>query len=141
MRFVFLLWALVFLVFGAAAVFGSDSASLEDVTPAAVDAGWLSSVVVDLAVKHPWIVTVLLCIALLRVVFKPIVTAAHWYVNRTPSEEDNLMLGRVERSVWFTWLSWFIDFFASIKINPQTEGQNRLAGFIQKGETVSRWGR
>lgn len=136
MRFVFLGWVLTFvMVLAARATFAAAAA-----TGGPEGGGWelwLSSVLVDLADQHPVIVTLLLAMALLRVVFKPLVTLAHWYVLRTKSKEDDAALERVERSRWYAWVTWIIDFFASIKVTPRTEGQKRLAGVVTQAEALA----
>ncbi|MBI5770898.1 MAG: hypothetical protein HZA93_24180 [Verrucomicrobia bacterium] len=75
--------------------------------------------IVTFAQNHPWLVSVLVVIASLRVVFKPIVSVAEAYVRSTPTPDDDAMLEKVEHSRAFKIVAWLIDYLGSIKIGPQ----------------------
>jgi hypothetical protein len=109
MRLVFCVWVLLLLLIGAA-VFGAE------IPPAPPEIPVDASFVIELAVKHPWIVTVLVAIASLRLLFKPVFTIWHAIVARTASTEDDAFLERVENSEALKWLLWFVDLIASIKL-------------------------
>lgn len=79
--------------------------------------GWLTGVLLDLAFRHPWILTLLSVIGLLRLVCKPIMAWLHGHVARTESPADDALLARVEASPWFRILSWLVDYLGSIKLD------------------------
>ncbi|MBI5693651.1 MAG: hypothetical protein HZC55_26540 [Verrucomicrobia bacterium] len=75
--------------------------------------------IVGFAEKHPWLVTALALIATLRLVFKPLMSAASAYVKSTPGTADDAMLDRVEHSTAFRVAAWLLDYLGSIKVGPQ----------------------
>ncbi len=75
--------------------------------------------IVGFAAKYPWLVTVLAVVATLRLVFKPIMSAAAVYVKSTASPDDDALLERVEHSRAFKVAAWLLDYLGSIKVGPQ----------------------
>lgn len=75
--------------------------------------------IVGFAERHPWLVTALAVIATLRLVFKPLMSAAHVFVRSTPGTADDAMLDRVEHSTAFRIFAWLLDYLGSIKVGPQ----------------------
>lgn len=75
--------------------------------------------IVQLALKHPWLVTLLALIATLRLVFKPLVSAFEAHVRSTPQSTDDEAFDRVTHSRAFRVGAWFLDYFGSIKVGPQ----------------------
>ncbi|MFO1461250.1 MAG: hypothetical protein U1G08_17840 [Verrucomicrobiota bacterium] len=79
--------------------------------------GQLTAFLIDLALRHPWIVTVFGLIGFLRVIFKPAMALLHGYVATTQDKSDDELLEKVERSWIFVAFSWLIDFFGSVKLD------------------------
>ena len=79
----------------------------------------ISSFITSTAATHPWLVTIASIMGLLRMLFKPIVSAFESYVKSTPSVEDDALVQRVEASGPFKAFAWCLDWFGSIKVGPQ----------------------
>ncbi|MES2697500.1 MAG: hypothetical protein V4773_28800 [Verrucomicrobiota bacterium] len=75
--------------------------------------------IVSFAESHPWVLTLLAVIATLRLVFKPLMSAVHVYVQSTAGESDDAFLDKVEHSRAYKILAWLLDYFGSIKVGPQ----------------------
>lgn len=75
--------------------------------------------IVSFAQSHPWLLTVLAAIATMRLVFKPLMSAAHVFVKSTPSTSDDALLDKVEHSRAFKVAAWLLDYLGSIKVGPQ----------------------
>lgn len=75
--------------------------------------------IVSLAASYPWLVTLLTVIAALRLVFKPLMSALHAYVQSTASPTDDELLARVEHSRAYKVAAWLLDYLGSIKVGPQ----------------------
>jgi hypothetical protein len=75
--------------------------------------------IVSLAQSHPWLLTALAVIASLRLVFKPLMSAAHVFVQSTPSTSDDELLAKVEHSRSYKIAAWLLDYLGSIKVGPQ----------------------
>lgn len=75
--------------------------------------------IVTLAIKFPWVLTVLAVMGGLRFFFKPIVSAAEAYVKSTPSTNDDELYAKATHSLAFKIIAWALDFFASVKVGPQ----------------------
>lgn len=98
---------------------------------AAPDASAISSVALDtaatvaepfivtMAQKYTWLVTLLAIVGTLRLVFKPLVSAAHVFVQSTPSTSDDEALAKVEASRAFKVFAWLLNYLGSIKVGPQ----------------------
>lgn len=69
--------------------------------------------------QYPVMASILVVIGGLRVVFKPIFTVLHAYVEYTSSPTDNVLLDTVEKSSIYKGVSWLLDFFGSIKLTPK----------------------
>lgn len=87
----------------------------------------VSDAIAKLALKAPWISTVLLVMGACRVLIKPLFTFLHAVVQVTPSRRDDDLLAKAESSTWFRWLNWVLDYVFSIKlIHPQTTAPVQL---------------
>lgn len=71
---------------------------------------------VNLAVRHPWLGVLLLLVACARLGLKPLMAAAHRYVESTAGPEDDEALARFEASPAFRWLSFALDVLGSVKL-------------------------
>jgi hypothetical protein len=100
------------LVAGSCAVVAQTNAVVTITADAPV---WLT----DAVTKYPWIATVLLVMGALRIVFKPLCSAVHWYVDQTASEKDNAAFEKVEASKVFKAFSFILDYAASVKLNKK----------------------
>lgn len=56
----------------------------------------------------------------LRVVFKPLMVFLSAMVAATPSKIDDSVLARIQASPAYSWLSFALDYVASLKL-PQTK--------------------
>jgi hypothetical protein len=72
--------------------------------------------ILEFAQKNPNVASILIIMAALRMVIKPIQDAARWYVSQTESVEDDKQLDEIEQSKWFKGLSWVLNYVASVKI-------------------------
>ena len=79
--------------------------------------GKLTGFLIDLAFRHPWIVTLLGLIGFLRVILKPAMALLHGYVATTQDKGDDELLEKVERSWIFAAFSWLLDFLGSVKLD------------------------
>ena len=75
--------------------------------------------IVALAMKAPWIITILAVMGGLRFFFKPIISLIESYVKSTPQSNDDEYFDKVEHSRVFKLIAWALDFFASVKVGPQ----------------------
>lgn len=98
--------AVVFLFPPAVAVAQEAPVPFDAETAARIAEPW----VVSIAKDHPWIATVLLVMAALRMVFKPIMSLA--LSRRGPASSSP------ETSSWYRAIAWILDFGASIKLPP-----------------------
>ena len=77
-------------------------------------AGWL----VSLAQSHPWILSAVAVVGVLRVINKPLFSFLHTVVDATPSPKDNEVLGKAESSSIYKAVCYVLDLLGSIKL-PQ----------------------
>ena len=76
----------------------------------------IAQMVLGFVQQYPWIATILLVMGGMRVLFKPVFSVFHAYVEFTPSPRDNLILDNVEKSAYYKAVVWVLDFVGSIKI-------------------------
>ena len=74
----------------------------------------------SLAAQHPWLTTLVAVIGFLRVIFKPLIAAAHSFVAATDTDEDDRSLEVIERSPAFKVFAFLLDYTASIKLTRGT---------------------
>lgn len=96
----------------ALALFTVTGFCADTAAPVAESPQWL----LDLAAKHPWIVTVLLVVGTLRLAVKPAFSIWHTYVAATETTKDDEFLEKVETSKWLKWILYALDYVASVKI-------------------------
>ncbi len=94
--------------------------------PAAPDDGSqvFAAIVSALSVVLPakfagWFVALGSIVGVLRLVFKPIVTAIEAFVKSTPSTADDEFVAKAQHSPAYKAFTWFLDLFGSIKVGPQ----------------------
>lgn len=75
-------------------------------------AGWVQA--------YPWLSTVLMVMGALRLVAKPIMSAAHAYVATTASPTDDAVVEQIEASWYWRIFCWGLDWATSVKIGTQT---------------------
>ena len=75
--------------------------------------------VTDLMGKYPQLAQVLVIVGTLRLVFKPLFTFLHQFVDATPTTRDNEFLSKVEGSKAYKLVAWAMDYFASVKMPGQ----------------------
>jgi len=73
--------------------------------------------IAELALRHPWVFTLLTLIGFLRVVFKPLMAWLHSHVESTESTRDDALLAQVEASIWYRIGAWLVDYLGSIKLD------------------------
>lgn len=79
----------------------------------------MEALVIALAVKYPWIVSVILISGTLRMINKPLFSLLRKFVLLTPTKSDDMFLDEVERSKTYIVICYLLDWFASIKIGPR----------------------
>jgi len=75
-----------------------------------------SNFIVDLAVKYPWIVTVVAIIGTLRLLVKPVIAAAHSYAEATNSPKAEALIEKIENSKALSTVFFALDWFGSFKV-------------------------
>ena len=76
----------------------------------------LGPVLGALAGKYGVVVQILSLVGTLRLVMKPIVTAAQAITAATPTTKDDAVVAEVVASKWYKGLSFVLDYLASIKL-------------------------
>lgn len=71
---------------------------------------------IDMANNNPQLASVLMVMAIFRVVFKPIFALADAYVQATENKEDDAKLEEIKSSKLVITLAFILDYFASVKI-------------------------
>jgi len=77
---------------------------------------FLAPVLEMLAGKYGLAAQILGYMAGLRIVFKPLMTLGEAFVLYTPSKSDNEKLEKFKASKVYYWISFTVDFFASVKL-------------------------
>lgn len=75
------------------------------------------TVILPFLMKYPEFGTFLFIMSILRSVFKPLISVWQAYVEATPGDADNKKMSEVMGSQAWAFIKWFIDFFASIKVD------------------------
>lgn len=81
----------------------------------AVELDFLQKLIQGLAGSHPWILSALAVIGIVRVINKPLFSLLRTYVNTTSSAKDNELLDSVEKSAIYKGITYLLDWFFSIK--------------------------
>jgi hypothetical protein len=88
-----------------------------EVTPPQPDiTSQISTTLVDLAMRYPWLALIITLMGVLRLALKPVMMLLHARVAATPEPDDDRLLESVERSLAFQAFAFFLDWFGSIKI-------------------------
>jgi hypothetical protein len=74
-----------------------------------------SATIVTYAASHPWLVTILTLMGILRLCLKPLIGIIEVVVQNTASKNDDAALAKVESATWFKWVLWVLDWLGSIK--------------------------
>jgi len=81
---------------------------------------WLQPLLIQYAQQYPWLLTILLVMASLRVFFKPIMAIFKGVVDLTPSNKDNEFYNKMLENKIYKGFVFVVDWFASIKL-PKKE--------------------
>ena len=81
----------------------------------------MEQLIIELATKHPIILSVIAFVGVLRLLMKPISEVLHKVVDLTESKSDNEFLARIEASKVYGWLMWVINYLGSIKVPKVTD--------------------
>ncbi len=81
-----------------------------------MDLSWLLALVQSFITTHPNLAVIFVVMGFLRAILKPVFTFAHAIADVTPSTADNVILDNVEKSKFYSTLSFILDYFASIKL-------------------------
>lgn len=90
--------------------------------PPGEDLGWLDSllkVIWQFAEQFPVMGTILMIIGFLRLVNKPLFTILHIIVGATPTKKDDEILDNVEKSKFYKWFVYILDWFGSVKLKKK----------------------
>lgn len=74
--------------------------------------------IIGLANQYPIVASALMVISVLRLINKPLFIFLNAVVNATPTPKDNEILVKVETSKAYQYVSFLLDYFASVKL-PQ----------------------
>jgi hypothetical protein len=88
--------------------------------PVSSQPDFATGLIQSLAAQHPWLTTVVAVIGFLRIIFKPLIAAAHSFVAATDTDEDDRSLEVIERSPAFKVFAFLLDYTASIKLTRGT---------------------
>ena len=102
--------------------FAALCALAQDVTPVtttAITPDALTGFLEGMVTKWPWLSTVLMVVGVLRLAFKPIMTAIESVVKATPSEADDAYLLKAAASPAWKWFCWLLNYTASVKIGTE----------------------
>lgn len=66
--------------------------------------------------KYPLTSSIIAVVGTLRIIFKPLMTFLHAYVQATPGKSDDLKLEKVEASKIYKTIVFLVDYFTSYKI-------------------------
>jgi len=69
--------------------------------------------------QHGFMVQVVAVVGALRLVFKPVMSAARAYVLSTPSTKDDAVLDKVEGHKAYKIAVYLLDYIASIKVQKK----------------------
>lgn len=76
----------------------------------------MEAILISLAAKYTWIVTICLVLGIFRLVFKPLVSIIKAVVAATPSQTDDAVVAKVEASGIYKGVCWVVDYLLSIKL-------------------------
>ncbi len=82
---------------------------------------WLQPLLVQYAQQYPWLFTLLLVMASLRLFFKPLMEIFKGVVELTPSQKDNEFYNKMLEHKVYKAIVFVIDWFASIKLPKKPE--------------------
>lgn len=111
------------------AAFGQDTAVVGTNAAAAVSDGSGGSGgssapawALDLALKYPWLATIVTIMGICRLCLKPLFTLFHTVAAATPTAWDDALLAKIEANKVFKWVAFALDYVGSIKlVNPATK--------------------
>jgi len=76
----------------------------------------MEQVLIDLVTKFPVLASIVAVIGILRIVVKPVMSAARSIVDATPSQKDNEFLDKLEGHKIYKAFIYVVDWFSSIKL-------------------------
>lgn len=76
----------------------------------------LQQLIMDLSAKFPFVMSALALMGAVRLLNKPIFAFLHAFVEVTPTEKDNQILGKVEESKFYKGLCFVLDYLFSVKL-------------------------
>lgn len=85
----------------------------------------------NLSLTHPWVITFLTFLGVLRTVMKPLMSIINGYAIFAPTAQANA-IREVEASDAYLWLVWTLDYVASIKL----PGTAQLA--LKRSKSIAR---
>lgn len=66
--------------------------------------------------QYPVLASVFMVIGVLRAINKPLFAFLHSVADATPTQKDNEILEQVEKSKVYSYISFALDYFASVKM-------------------------
>jgi hypothetical protein len=76
----------------------------------------MESLINELIVNYPILTKLLICVAILRMIFKPLMTAIEHKVNLTEDRADDMKFRKFRESNIYLVLSFILDLSTSIKL-------------------------
>ena len=77
-------------------------------------------IIVSMAAKYTWIVTILTVLGIIRFVMKPVMTCVEAVIHATPTDVDDKFLTKCQGSVLYRWFFWVLDWLGSVKPSGTT---------------------
>lgn len=81
--------------------------------------GALSPIIISFSVKYPIIMTIIILIGASRLIFKPLMEGIRAYVKWTDTKSDDIILDKIESSIPYKLLCFFMDWAFSIKLKKE----------------------
>ena len=105
-------FALIALALFTLTSFAQDAAAVVATPEASQAPAWL----LDLVNKYPVLSVIVFAVGCLRMLVKPVMAFLHERAAATETKEDDEKLAAVENSKWWKWLTFGLDYVASIKL-------------------------
>jgi hypothetical protein len=76
----------------------------------------MEAIILELAQKHPGLLSAFAIIGVLRAIFKPMMVVLEAYVDATPSKADDGWLAKFKAGKVYAGIAFILDYAASIKL-------------------------
>lgn len=80
----------------------------------------LIQLILQFANQYPVVASIFMVIGVLRAINKPLFTFLRAVADATPTTKDNELLIKIESSKAYQYVSFLLDYFASVKLPQKT---------------------